>query len=428
VTAAGIPRKALIVNTSDAGGGAERVSMELLDGFATLGTEAWLAVARKVTDHPRVVTFYTSPHVDYTPDHPIRRARLKARRRLDARLGLEDFNHPYTRHVTELTGSRPDVLLCNNLHGGYFDLRQLPALSARIPIVLRLADGWSYTGHCAVPGTCDRWRSGCGRCPDLAAPPSIARDATRINWRRKRWIFARSQVVVTAPSQWAVDRARKSLLAPAIESARVIPNGIDLGVFRADGDSARWPDAETPRLAFVANGGANNPYKDFASLRSAIRELDGPLELVSVGGERRVEDLGRGIRIRHEPRQRPEDLAALYRSAAAYVHASSEESFSLTAAEALACGTPVVAASRGGISEVVDDRITGFLHRPGDVKGVASSLRRLLTDPALRRRMQAAAVERRARFDRDRMVRDMHALCAEAVETWRARRTAMRPA
>src|SRR5215813_3137466 len=185
------PRKAVIVNTSDAGGGAERVSMDLLDGFESLGTEAWLAVADKRTDHPRVVSIYTSPHVDYSPAHPIRRAHLRTRRRVDRRLGLEDFNHPYTRHVLDLTGSAPDVLLCNNLHGGYFDLRQLPQLSRRVPIVLRLADSWNLTGHCAVPGSCDRWRSGCGRCPDLAAPPAIARDATRINWRRKRRIYAR---------------------------------------------------------------------------------------------------------------------------------------------------------------------------------------------------------------------------------------------
>ena len=91
--------------------------MALLNGFEALGTEAWMAVATKRTDDPRVVSFYESPHVHYSPDHPIRRARLSARRSLDDRFGLEDFNHPYTRHVTELTGRRPDVLLWNNLRG-----------------------------------------------------------------------------------------------------------------------------------------------------------------------------------------------------------------------------------------------------------------------------------------------------------------------
>jgi glycosyltransferase involved in cell wall biosynthesis len=412
------PRRALIVNTSDAGGGAERVSMDLLDGFKSLGTESWLAVAEKRTRHPNVVSLYTSPHIDYSPDHPLRLARLRTRRYLDRRLGLEDFNHPYTRHITELTGSRPDVLLCNNLHGGYFDLRQLPRLSTRLPVVLRLADRWSFTGHCAVPGPCDRWRTGCGKCPDLAAPPSVSRDATRVNWQRKRWIFARSRVFIAAPSQWMLDRARESMLAPAIVSSHLIPNGIDLETFNPRGAQSPRPEPNAPRLVFVANGGAANPYKDFGTLRSAIQRLDGPLELVSVGGERAIEDLGRGIRIRHEPRLPPEELAALHRSAVAYVHASAEESFSLTAAEALACGTPVVAASAGGISEVVDDQRTGFLHSPGDASGLAESVGRLLADGELRRRMGAAATERATRFDRDRMVRAWHGLCAEAIDAW----------
>jgi glycosyltransferase involved in cell wall biosynthesis len=412
------PRKAVIVNTSDAGGGAERISMDLLDGFESLGTETWLAVARKRTDHPRVVSFYTSPHVDYTPAHPLRRARLRVRRKLDPRLGLEDFNHPYTRHLMELTGSRPDVVLCNNLHGGYFDLRRLPWLSRRVPVVLRLADSWALTGHCAVPGECGRWRTGCGHCPDLSAPPAVSRDATRINWHRKRRIYAASRIFVAAPSRWMLDRARESMLAASIEGARVVPNGVDLQTFRPDGEADPPAEAGIPRVVFAANGGAANPHKDFATLRSAVRELDGPLEIVAVGGDRRDEVLGDGILIRHEPRMSPERLASLYRSAVAGIHASAEESFGLAAAESLACGTPVVAASAGGISEVVDDGVTGFVHSPGDAAGVASSLRSLLDQPALRERLSAAAVGARERFDRERMVREMHRLCSEAMNGW----------
>jgi glycosyltransferase involved in cell wall biosynthesis len=411
------PERILIVNTSDAGGGAERISMALLDGFQALGTEARMAVATKRTSDPRIVSFYQSPHVDYTREHPLRRARLRLRRSLDRRLGIEDFNHPYTRHVAELAGGRPDVLLCNNLHGGYFDLRQLPWLSLRIPLVLRLADSWLFTGHCAVPGSCARWRTGCGSCPDLAAPPAIGRDATRLNWQRKRWIFARSRLSLVAPSRWMLDRAQRSLMASAIGEARVIPNGVDLETFSPDGPRAAR-SADTPRLVFAANGGSANPHKDFASLRMAVQRIGGPIELVSVGGKSAIEELGGGVRIRHEPYQGPEQLAALYRSADAHAHAAAEESFCLSAAEALACGTPVVAASGGAIGEVVDHERTGLLVSPGDVEGLSAALRRLLGRPEIRLQMSANARSARRRFDRDRMVRDIHALCADALAVW----------
>src|SRR5688572_6679252 len=102
--------KALIVNTTDEGGGAERVAMTLLDGFEALGTETWLAVGAKRTEHPRVMPLYLSPHVDYRPYAArSRRAALAVRRSVARRLGHEDFDHPYTAHLLELTGSAPDV-------------------------------------------------------------------------------------------------------------------------------------------------------------------------------------------------------------------------------------------------------------------------------------------------------------------------------
>jgi glycosyltransferase involved in cell wall biosynthesis len=408
-------RRALIVNTSDAGGGAEVTSMALLDGFEALGTETRMAVGSKRTDDPRVIPLHASPHVDYTPEHPLRRARRRLRRRLDRRVGLEDFNYPYTRHLADLSGERPDVVLCNNLHGGFFDLRQLPWISLKMPVVLRLADRWSFTGHCAVPGTCERWRTGCGRCPDLAAPPRIERDATRVNWQRKRWILARSRVFVATPSRWTLERARESILAPAISEARVIPDGIDLATFSPDGDQAQPPADGTRRLVFAANGGASNPHKDFATLRETVRRLDGPVELISVGGDSGMEDLGDGIRIRHERYLPPARLAALYRSADAYVHASAEENFGLTTAEALACGTPAIVASAGGIAEVVEHERTGLLVEPGNREAMTAAVQRLLTEGQLGEKLRAGAVAARDRFDRDRMVRDMHALCRDAM-------------
>ncbi len=58
-------RKVVIVNTSDEGGGAERISMATLDGFTALGIETWLLVGDKKTEHPRVLPLFLSPFVDY---------------------------------------------------------------------------------------------------------------------------------------------------------------------------------------------------------------------------------------------------------------------------------------------------------------------------------------------------------------------------
>lgn len=56
------------------------------------------------------------------------------------------------------------------------------------------------------------------------------------------------------------------------------------------------------------------------------------------------------------------------------------ESFGLTVVEAMAAAVPVAAAAHGAFPELVQDRVTGFLHPPGDVAALASALRRLLAD------------------------------------------------
>jgi L-malate glycosyltransferase len=84
---------------------------------------------------------------------------------------------------------------------------------------------------------------------------------------------------------------------------------------------------------------------------------------------------------------------------------SEQESFGLAALEAMACGVPVVASNAGGLPEVIEHGVTGFLHPIGDVDGMASSGVALLTDDALHARVAvAAAASVRARFCVDRVV------------------------
>ena len=73
---------------------------------------------------------------------------------------------------------------------------------------------------------------------------------------------------------------------------------------------------------------------------------------------------------------------------------SAEESFGLSALEAMACEVPVVASRVGGVPEVIEDTVSGFLHAPEEVDAMADSAVALLTDPALHRKTALAARQR----------------------------------
>jgi glycosyltransferase involved in cell wall biosynthesis len=74
---------------------------------------------------------------------------------------------------------------------------------------------------------------------------------------------------------------------------------------------------------------------------------------------------------------RPSLWTAMARAAVVLCPARWDEPFGMAAAEAQACGTPVVAFRRGGLGEMIADGVTGFLVAPDDLRAAADSVRRV---------------------------------------------------
>jgi D-inositol-3-phosphate glycosyltransferase len=113
-----------------------------------------------------------------------------------------------------------------------------------------------------------------------------------------------------------------------------------------------------------------------------------------------------------------DELADLYALADVCVVPSRTESFGLVALEAQASGTPVVAAAVGGLLDIVDDGVTGYLVGGREPRDFADRLARVLGDCALRLRLGEAARERAQQFTWARSVDRLQALydCVETPE------------
>jgi glycosyltransferase involved in cell wall biosynthesis len=445
------PLRILQVSTADVRGGAERVTWNLFTTYRARGQRSWLAVGEKRADDPDVIElpndasrgtwtrfWHGVAGAARSASHggPVLAAvaritggMAEPRRRLDYHRGREDFDFPATQRLLELTPERPDIVHLHNLHGGYFDLRMLPWLCRQVPVIMTLHDAWLLSGHCAHSLACERWRTGCGRCPDLTLYPAARRDATAFNWRRKAEIFRRSSVNVATPSRWLMQRVEQSILAPAVADARIIANGVDLSTFRP-GDRRRAraafglpPDAHV--LLATAIDVQSNSWKDFAMLHDAVaalaREEDGqPLHVLVLGTTAPRERIGRATLDFVPYRDDAETVAEYYRAADVYVHPARADTFPTAVLEALATGTPVVASDVGGIREQVADGDCGFLVTPGDAPALTARLRDLLSDDALRRALGGAGRERAERhFDFTRQLDsylDWYALLAHGAE------------
>ena len=106
-----------------------------------------------------------------------------------------------------------------------------------------------------------------------------------------------------------------------------------------------------------------------------------------------------------------EDVARFYCAFDCFLLASENEGTPVTIIESLAAGRPVVATRVGGVPDVVEDGVDGFLAEPHDVDGLAERLERLARDPVLRAEMGRRGRERAlSRYAVDRLVADVDAL------------------
>lgn len=201
--------------------------------------------------------------------------------------------------------------------------------------------------------------------------------------------------------------------APA-ESVVTIANGCDSVFAEPTDDRADEIIAEQLRLPeryllFVGNA---KPHKNLRRLIAAFGRLAGAhadLELLLVGKVSDAAERFANLAPEHASRVRDlgfvdtVQLRTLYRRARVLCLPSLHEGFGLPALEAMACGTSVVAGATGGLPELLGT--AGLLIDPYDVGAIATAIRRLLEDHALRRRFERAGPLRAGEFTWERAAR-----------------------
>lgn len=200
---------------------------------------------------------------------------------------------------------------------------------------------------------------------------------------------------------------------------RVVPVGCDVERFTPQG-----PIIDDGGLPYVLWVGNVLPHKNLPRLIRAFALLkEPPLRLVLAvsGRASRVAALAAlaketGARVELRPYVPEDELPAWYRGARAVALPSLAEGFGLPALEAMACGTPVIAANVSAIPEVVGS--AALLVDPLDVAGMSEAIRRVIVDEALRKDLRQRGLEQATRFSWARSAREILDVLEE-VGAWK---------
>jgi glycosyltransferase involved in cell wall biosynthesis len=326
-------------------------------------------------------------------------------RLLTSRFGLNEFHCLGSFKIPALTAyAEADLLHLHCLHGGFVHPLVLPRLTRRKPAIYSLHDMWPMTGHCVHSFDCERWKTGCGRCPYLHMPDAIQRDASWLEWRMKEWSYRHSNVTFVVPSNWLYGMAKESILNRC--EIKKIPYGVDTEEYRPlDQLMSRsvlgLPTGKKVLLYVMRKMNTNRGtahikgtdllIQTFQHMPASIKK-EMVLLLVGEGGDGMAREAGvDAVALGYVASDRLK--AILYSAADLFLFPSRAENLPLVLMESFACGTPAVAFNVGGIPDLVRPGQTGFLAEPENTKQLSEGIVQLLEDEGLRRKLRARSRE-----------------------------------
>jgi len=273
---------------------------------------------------------------------------------------------------------QPNIIHLHNLHGYYLNFPILfKYLSiANIPVVWTLHDCWSFTGHCAHFDNigCSKWTSICNNCPQSNSYPSsyFLDNSSRNYLLKKRYFNSIKNLKIITVSKWLDNKIKYSFLQNI--KPELIYNGINLDLFRPNVTNKAIYNIELKNhfiILGVANPWSENKgFNDFIKLSTL---LPSSIKIILVGlDQKQIDKLPSNI-LGLKKTDNQIELINLYNVADLFINFSSEESFGLTTAEALACGTPVLVYNATASPELIDSE-TGFVVEKGDYDKVLTCI------------------------------------------------------
>lgn len=371
--------KIAILCHSDAKGGAAIVTARLTSALSKHGADAQMIVMKKCSDNLRVeeapgdfskkFAFYAERLGIYLHNGFDRKNLFKVS---TASHGISLAENPTVKEA--------DAIILSWVNQGMLSLSELKKLIATgKPIIWTMHDMWCFTGICHHAFGCENYVSQCGSCKFLN---SNGNDISQKVWAKKREIYETGKIRFVAVSNWLKDCAMMSSLLRDMD-VRVIPNA--------------FPIEDYP---LVTGTKRNKIIMVAARLDDTVKGLGYAVEALNILAERNPEiaanyqmlfvgeirDKNAIADLKFPYRHLgtitdQKKLRSLYSQSAVVLSSSLYETLGGTLIEGQACGATPVSFRQGGVLDVIEDGVTGYLAEYKDADSLATAIAHAIAAP-----------------------------------------------
>lgn len=236
-----------------------------------------------------------------------------------------------------------------------------------IKTVLTLHAEFMYTANCGHALECEKWKYGCGNCTRLIQETkSIFGDRTHESWEKMYNAFKGfKNLKVVSVSPWLMNRAKQSPILKDFDH-KVVLNGIDTNVFKSydTKELKKELNLQDKKIIFHAtptfSDDINHIKGGYYIIELAKKLQNDNIQIIVAGNNNKNIKVPDNITLLGEITNQVE-LANYYSMADIFLLTSKKETFSMTTAESLCCGTPVVGFKAGAPEQIAIKKYSSFV-------------------------------------------------------------------
>ena len=269
-----------------------------------------------------------------------------------------------------------DVIHLHWINGQYLSYRSINNLICLgKPIVWTFHDSWAMTGGCHVRYGCSNFKIGCGRCHELNSTNS--NDITKLIFEKKRRYYHADKITTISPSAWMYHNVCESMLFRNSNNYQ-IGNPLDTELFT----SSKKDRKDNQIKILFGSSGLAAKHKGTSFFLDAMKKIKADYPDITkkiiiqiFGTEEKEYAQIDGYKVELLGVINTEvGMAITYQNADIYVFPSLDDNLPGTVMESLSCSTPVVCFKTGGVPEMVQHKINGYVAKYKNVEDLAKGI------------------------------------------------------